>query len=183
MIQFEYKGLKIIALSDTHGKHRELHINPCDILIYAGDCCDAGDLEQMQDFFAWYSKQPAQHKIFVSGNHDLPFELNPELSEELIPNNVLFLNNRIIEIEGIIIIGIEATMGLLNDIEITEKVDIIISHCAPKNILDGDMGCEKLRKLIFDVKPAYSIFGHCHESGNNQLYVDDICFINVAVKV
>ncbi|MFR9651602.1 MAG: metallophosphatase domain-containing protein [Rikenellaceae bacterium] len=175
--------MKITVLSDTHGKHRELCIEPCDILIHAGDCCDAGDIEQMQDFFMWLSDQPARYKIFVSGNHDLPFELDPEFAEGLIPDNVLFLNNRSVEIEGVTIAGIEATMGLLNDIEITENVDIIISHCAPKDILDGGIGCDNLRKLIFDVKPTYSIFGHCHEFGDQQLEIDGICFMNVATAL
>ncbi len=181
MIQFEYKGLNITALSDTHGKHTELRISPCDILIHAGDCCNDGSVEQMQDFFAWFSVQPARYKIFVFGNHDLPFEFNPEFAESLIPNNVLFLNNRIIDIEGIVIAGIEATMGLLNDVTIDEKVDIIISHCAPKDILDGGIGCEKLRKLIIDAKPIYSIFGHCHEYSGNQLDINGICFMNAAI--
>ncbi len=180
-MQFEHKGVRIAALSDTHGKHRELCIESCDILIHAGDCCDAGDMEQMQDFFAWFSEQPARYKIFVSGNHDLPFEFNPEFAEDLIPVNVLFLNNRIVEIEDVTIAGIEATMGLLNDIEIDEEVDIIISHCTPKDILDGGTGCDKLRKLILDARPYYSIFGHCHEYGGYQLDIEGVCFMNVAI--
>ncbi len=183
MIQFKHKGVEITALSDTHDKHRRLSIESCDILIHAGDCCDAGDMEQLQDFFAWLSEQPARYKIFVSGNHDLPFELDPEFAESFIPDDVLFLNNRIVEIEGIAIAGIEATMGLLNDIEITENVDIIISHCAPKDILDGGTGCERLRKLIFDVKPTYSIFGHCHEFGGQKLDINGIGFMNVATAL
>ncbi len=181
MVQFEYKGLNITAFSDTHGRHRELRINSCDILIYAGDCCISGNMEQMQDFFAWFSEQSASYKIFVSGNHDLFFEFSPELAEELIPDNVLFLNNRIIDIEGITIAGVEATMGLLSDIEIDEEVDIIISHCAPKDILDGGTGCDKLRKLILDARPYYSIFGHCHEYGGYQLDIEGVCFMNVAI--
>ncbi len=183
MVQFEHKGLRITALSDTHGRHRKVRIEPCDIFIHAGDSCDAGDMEQLQDFFAWFSEQPARYRVFVSGNHDLPFEFNPEFAEGLIPDNVLFLNNRIIEIEGVTIAGIEATMGLLNDIEVAEAVDIIISHCAPKDILDGGTGCEKLRNLIFTAKPTYSVFGHCHEYGCQQLSVDGICFMNVATYI
>ncbi len=39
--------------------------------------CDAGDMQQLLDFFVWYAELPIPHKVFVHGNHDLPFELEP----------------------------------------------------------------------------------------------------------
>ena len=66
MFEFEIKGLKVIALSDTHGLHRNIPVPPCDVLIHAGDACDFGNKEQLEDFFDWYQEQPAQYKIFVS---------------------------------------------------------------------------------------------------------------------
>ncbi len=181
-IKFQYKEVDIIAISDTHARHRDIIVEPCDILIHCGDACNAGDEEELKDFFLWFSEQPAKHKIFVFGNHDLPFELYPEMAEELMPDDVLLLNNRIIELESITIVGIEATMGLLNVIEIDEPIDIMVSHCAPKNIADGGAGCEKLRELIFKTKPSISIFGHFHEYGDNDTTINDVRFLNVACR-
>ena len=183
MIKLNYKGVDIVALSDTHGEHREVEIPSCDVVVHAGDCCESGDEEQIGDFFAWLSELPAKHKIFVAGNHDLPFELFPESSSNYIPENVIFLNNSIIELEGVVFLGIEATMGLLGDIEIDEKVDILISHCAPYGIADeGGKGCKNLRKLIFDTSPAISIFGHFHSDSGSDQMIDGIRFLNVAIK-
>ncbi len=181
MIEFEYKGKKIVAMSDTHGGHRKLDISSCDILIHCGDVCNAGDMVQIKDFFDWFSALSATHKIFVSGNHDLPFELNQEFAQTLIPSNVTFLNNGIIDMDGIVIAGIEATMGLLNDIDIDERVDILVSHCAPYGVADENgKGCRKLKKLICDTHPAISIFGHFHTDGGSDQTIDGIRYINVS---
>ena len=54
MFEFEIKGLKVIALSDTHGLHRNIPVPPCDVLIHAGDACDFGMVSRttrtIQDF-------------------------------------------------------------------------------------------------------------------------------------
>ena len=39
MFEFEIKGLKVIALSDTHGLHRNIPVPPCDVLIRCIDSC------------------------------------------------------------------------------------------------------------------------------------------------
>ncbi len=181
MKNFEYKGLKITALSDTHGEHRRLDVHSCDILIHCGDVCNAGDMGQITDFFEWFSNLPAKHKIFISGNHDLPFELEPEFAQNLIPSGVTFLNNGIIEIDGLVVAGIEATMGLLDDIEIDERVDILVSHCAPYGVADENgKGCRKLKKLICDTHPAISIFGHYHADGGSDQIIGGIRYINAS---
>lgn len=41
--------MQILAISDTHGKHRELKIPDADILIYAGDITRGGKKEQVVD--------------------------------------------------------------------------------------------------------------------------------------
>jgi len=72
------KGQNVLLLSDTHGMHRQLDIpEGIDIIIHCGDICDAGDIGYLSDFFVWYAELPIPHKVFVHGNHDLPFELEP----------------------------------------------------------------------------------------------------------
>lgn len=86
-------GYVIIGISDTHGKHRELDIPSCNILICCGDICTDGNLDEIKDFFKWFSEQPGLTKVFTPGNHDLPFELEPDSAFNLIPEDVLFLKN------------------------------------------------------------------------------------------
>lgn len=65
--------MKIVAISDTHGKHRELtpaDIPDGDILIHCGDITKHGRINEVEDFLNWFSKMPHENKIFIAGNHD-----------------------------------------------------------------------------------------------------------------
>ena len=62
--------MKIILISDVHGKWNKLEIPECDILISAGDYSFTGEQHMVRDFHKWMSKQPAKHKISVQGNHE-----------------------------------------------------------------------------------------------------------------
>ena len=66
--------MKIVAISDTHSKHWKVAIPACDILIHAGDATWQGTVEEMADFAQWLEAQPARHKVFVPGNHELAFK-------------------------------------------------------------------------------------------------------------
>ena len=72
--------LRIVTISDTHGKHRKLTENNMlpdgDIIIHAGDFTNTGEIKQIKDFCNWFSTLPFQYKIVIAGNHDLT--LDPE---------------------------------------------------------------------------------------------------------
>ena len=93
---------KIFAFADTHGRHRELEIpGNTDILVCAGDVCDAGNEMQLRDFFAWFAGQPAKYKLFVPGNHDLPFDIAPQHAAGYIPQGVTFIENGGVMLGGV----------------------------------------------------------------------------------
>lgn len=60
--------MKILHLSDTHGKHRELTNMPsADILVHSGDfSLVGGDMEAL-DFIEWLCDLPYKHKIWANG--------------------------------------------------------------------------------------------------------------------
>jgi predicted phosphodiesterase len=43
MLSIILNGLRIIAISDTHGRHRSLHVPEADVIIHTGDACEDGD--------------------------------------------------------------------------------------------------------------------------------------------
>ena len=79
--------VRVVFISDTHGRHRHLHLPPGDILIHGGDIVDAyptwGALKkdnslshqeaQMDDFLKWLRIRAVRYKwvILIAGNHDL----------------------------------------------------------------------------------------------------------------
>jgi predicted phosphodiesterase len=67
--------MQIVAISDTHGKHRDLQPLPeGDVLIHAGYVSRSGTKDQVTDFLDWFATQSHIHKIFIAGNHDFFFE-------------------------------------------------------------------------------------------------------------
>jgi len=62
--------LRIVALSDTHNRHRGVLVPHGDIVIFAGDACVNGTPEEMLAFVQWFSALPHKHRIFIGGNHD-----------------------------------------------------------------------------------------------------------------
>ena len=80
--------------------------------------------------------------------------------------------------------------------EIPEDTEILVTHQAPLDILDGPHpgnpkidpntprtldGCKILRDTVLErVKPLYHVLGHCHD-GYGQMEVSGVKFINSAI--
>ena len=67
-------SLKIIHISDTHGKHDLINWNfdpaDADMIIHSGDFSNVGEEKDLLKFFEWFSNFPCKHKICIAGNHD-----------------------------------------------------------------------------------------------------------------
>jgi Icc-related predicted phosphoesterase len=191
--------MKIVFISDTHGKHDELQLPKGDMLIHAGDVSPRGTLPQMQAFLDWFEKQPFKYKIFIAGNHDFIAERNPVLFESLIPTNCIYLKNSGIEIEGIYIWGSPITPWFYDWAfnrhrgkaiapyweRIPENTDILVTHGPPFGILDETVtgfkvGCEELEKRLKDLNVKIHVFGHIHEAYGVKK-VGETTFINASV--
>jgi Icc-related predicted phosphoesterase len=138
--------------------------------------------------------------VFIAGNHDFFFEEAP-LSEinALIPNNVIYLNDSGVHIEGIKIWGSPVQPRFYDwafnrdrgehikkhwDL-IPKGTDILITHGPAYGILDLTMdmrqvGCEELRKKVEEIKPKYHVFGHIHESHGIKTEEGTV-FINASI--
>ena len=192
--------MQIVAISDTHGKHRNLKIPDGDILIHAGDVSKSGRPEQIQDFLDWFTNQKFRYKIFVAGNHDFFFDnAHVDVIGKMIPKEVIYLNDSGVEIEGFKIWGSPITPWF-NDWAfnrergeeikkhwdlIPDDTDILITHGPAFGILDETVygkrtGCEELLLRVYQVKPKYHIFGHIHED-YGSFTKGETTFINASV--
>lgn len=186
-IQLNTKEIRRIeAFADTHGKHRELRYFPenTDILVCAGDVCEAGNEKQLQDFFRWFAEQPVKHKLFVPGNHDLSFEFTPEYAASCIPKGIIYIENGGLTLSGIRFYILPARPRLHEKLFVPAKIDILVTHGAPKGILDENSlyGCPLLHEIVEEVKPKIHIFGHCHQDGMQSRKIGETLFCNVAIK-
>lgn len=59
--------MKILHISDTHGRHEELTNLPnADIVVHSGDFCFSGAESEVLDFLNWFIALPYKHKIFIA---------------------------------------------------------------------------------------------------------------------
>lgn len=177
-----YKSKSILLLSDTHGKHNHLPIRQADIIIHTGDACTDGNINELNDFLNWFQKYPATHKIFVAGNHELLFEFEPDEFKKMLPSNIIFLDDNATTINGIYFLSLAARPYLLGYPELSKKkIDFLLTHAPPKNILDNNAGCKFLARFVKEYKPVYHIFGHIHEQGQKTISNKNTTFINASI--
>lgn len=96
--------LKIVAISDVHGRWNKLTIPECDLLISSGDYSFRGERHMVKDFHEWLNRQPAKHIISVQGNHEKWVEAHFQEAKELalsVCPRVHFVEHELVEIEGV----------------------------------------------------------------------------------
>lgn len=191
--------MKFVLISDTHNQHENLTVPEGDVLIHAGDITGGGSLRETLGFIGWFGNLPHQHKIFIGGNHDFLLENTSFDTKQYLPAGITYLQDTLIEIEGIKIYGSPYTPEFLNwafmkkrgaDIKavwdkIPDGVDVLITHGPPSKILDKTssgriVGCEDLLDKVLKIKPKIHVFGHIHEAYGNQ-DTEGIKFFNASV--
>jgi Icc-related predicted phosphoesterase len=188
--------VRVVCLSDTHNKHRNLEkkigIPNGDILVHTGDHSNLGSFDECKAFLDWFANQPHKHKVFIAGNHDLIFETNPELMLSVIPSNIKYLEDSMVIVEGLKIWGSPVspkfgTWGfnkkrgseiMTHWAKIPKDVDILLTHTPPFGILDATfsghrVGCEDLAEVLETIRPKLCVYGHIHKSrGVAERYVE-----------
>jgi len=182
--------MKIVCISDTHTKHREVNLPKGDILLHAGDLSYFGDESSIFDFNQWLGELDFKHKVVIAGNHDRGFEDNPAKFEAMI-TNATYLNQSSVEVEGLKIWGEPRTPWFynwafnihrdkMNDLvwsKVPKDTNILLTHGPPGSVLDitqetTHVGCEHQRRFIVDRYNDYKnnpslkliVCGHIHES-------------------
>lgn len=191
--------MRFVALSDTHGKHN-FDLPPGDVLLHAGDVSSRGLKSEIQRFLNWFSSLDYTYKIFIAGNHDFFFEEAPkEEIDAMISDNLIYLNDSGVEIEGIKIWG-SPIQPWFHDWAFNRKrgpeiqkhwdlipadSDIVITHGPAFGIHDRlisgmPVGCEDLLPTLQRIAPKVHLCGHIHEAyGERQ--VGETLFLNASI--
>lgn len=190
-------NMKLCLISDTHGSHGEVTFNGSgDVLIHCGDISNFGHEKDVVVFLDWFSSlDQFKYKIFVAGNHDSYIEEYPLLFKNILPKNIIYLENSDIIIDGVKFFGTPNTltrMAFYKDEDglrrlyqhIPTDVDVFISHTPPYGILDSvlgqdrNFGSESLLHTIQDkIKPIIHCFGHIHDAYGIKT-IDNTTYIN-----
>jgi len=207
--------MEILHISDTHSYHDLLKIpENIDIVIFSGDCSNwrnpITNEPEVRDFIDWFSKLPMLYKVFVAGNHDSSIESGLVSREDFSANNIIYLENEDVTIEGFKIWGspYTPTFGNWCFMKQRSKLDklwqsipvdtnIIVVHTPPKGVLDLSYsrehelefcGCSALKKRVMKLPNLKLVcFGHIHNNkditnaGIMKLSNQDTIFSNGSV--
>ena len=198
--------MKIVFISDTHGKHKILTtkaynniLGEGDVLVHAGDCTNVGKTHEIKEFLDWFSDTPFTHKIFIAGNHDFWFEKNHDIAQEYKDKGVKYLFDSMVEIDGVKIYGSPWQPEFYNWAfnlprgeklaekwgKIPEGLDILVTHSPAFGMVDAtiqgiSVGCHDLFQRVVKVKPKIHACGHIHWSYGQKTF-DGIEFINASI--
>ncbi len=186
--------MKVVLVSDTHGKHPELP--PGDVLVHCGDLTHFGSFAELKSEVEWLKSLPFKHLVLIAGNHDVALgNLHAkgleERTRELLFGRIHYLRDSGVEIDGVKFWGspwIPPYAGEFNLPEeklrakwslIPSDTDVLITHGPPAGILDAGTGSKTLCAAVQLAKPKVHCFGHVHEArGDEEL--DGTKFFNCA---
>jgi predicted phosphodiesterase len=190
--------MKITCISDTHGLHEGLQIEPSELLICSGDISDGKD-NQVWNFLYWMARQPAQYKILVHGNHDRKaFEKHADVYKKVAweVQGIHILYDELLEIRplNLRIFGSPLNYCRENKGYVIPDCDILVTHEPAYGILDqvgtdriragedplGHLGSQMLLQCVQHRKPRLHQCGHVHE-GYGIFQTEATKFVNAAV--
>ena len=181
--------MRIVHISDTHGKHRLLqNLPPAEVFIHSGDVSNIGSENEIMDFLEWFVELPYKYKIFVAGNHDYGLR---GASIDGLPENCFYLCNSAVTIEGLKFYGVPLFMDDITEGDLDNSIrkipadtDVLITHQPPHNILDFadniNYGDSILLQTVLKIKPTFHFFGHIHSAYGIKKN-NSTTFVNAAI--
>jgi len=200
--------MKIIALSDTHGRHFGLDVPDGDVVVHCGDLCSHGNIADANSFINWFGTLPHRYKIFIAGNHDWFFEKEPAAVKMMmasVPKGMYYLEDSSVEIEGLKFHGSPIQPTFFNwafnrdrgeaikrhwDM-IPDDTDVLLTHGPAYGIADEaykvgrntleHTGCKDLLDATLRIAPKLHLWGHIHLSGGQTFIGPKTTYANVSV--
>lgn len=157
----DYRGKRIFAYADTHGRGYRLP-DDADIIVCAGDL----GIYTKEDCLACMKplvESQCPLILFVPANHDLFFDLERERALELLPRDVHLFEGEYIY-EGLRFYSLSAMPWLYRAEELPDGVDILVTHAPAKGYLDEGLGCPLLLETMREHPPKVHILGHIHSA-------------------
>jgi Icc-related predicted phosphoesterase len=189
---------RIVCISDTHMRCRQVAIPEGDILIHAGDLTGRGSLAELGGELDWLRSLPHAHKVVIAGNHDFCFERLADEARALC-GGLTYLEDAEAVVMGLRIWGSpwqpwfhDWAFNLRRGPEIRAKwdlipagIDVLVTHGPPfglgdRTIEGDDVGCEDLLAAIGRIRPRHHVCGHIHE-GWGMREKDGTAFINASL--
>ncbi len=200
--------MKIKVISDLHGIFPDESISDnCDVLLICGDICPTHNHSRnyqehwiKTNFSYWCVFSRIPYIVFIAGNHDFIFENLPKHQYMLKNDNVYYLNDTSITINGISIYGTpwtpqfydwafmgDETLLASKFNKIPKNTDILLTHGPAFGYNDQilefndkrNIGSLALRNVIDNSIIKYHCFGHIHSANHEPI----LCKNNITKSV
>lgn len=178
--------MRLVCISDTHGRHQEVKLPRGDVLVHAGDFTERGEPYEAASFLPWLARQPHRHKVFIAGNHEFCCEDYPEAfaTQVALYPDVHYLCDSGINLEGVNFWGSPFTPRFYDwafncdrgpDMQthwdcIPADTHVLVTHGPPHGVGDTNLrgsheGCENLRDTVARISQLrLHVYGHIHFS-------------------
>jgi Icc-related predicted phosphoesterase len=173
--------MRLVLLSDTHGRHKKLSIPDGDVLVHCGDFSHRGNPAETEAFGRWFAAQPHPFKVLVPGNHDAAME-HPVARNLLRSLGVVVVVDQAVVVGGLRFYGSpwtprfgdwawmrdDADLAQYFD-KIPDDLDVLVTHGPPYGTLDRNdagtlCGSQQLLHAVTRARPRLHVFGHIHEA-------------------
>jgi Icc-related predicted phosphoesterase len=189
--------MRLGLVSDLHGNLPD--IQPCDILLIAGDICPIGLNDRYLQYSQWLQNKfndwiasiPVKHVVMTWGNHDWLPEKKPDMLPKL---NCNVLVDNFVEIDGVKIYGSPWQLTFydwaynLEEDELEKKynnipndIDILITHGPPYGYGDNEKGSVSLYNFLLKNKTPLTVTGHIHPAYGKYKISEDIHVVNASL--
>ena len=183
---------RLVAISDTHAKHRLLRLPAGDILVHCGDLLSRGayigqnkgklhhgGLAALRDINDWLGHLPYDAKVVIAGNHDASLAALAPDAQRLILSNAVYLQDSVGDVGGLRFYGTPwSSVGTSCNRAFQSAapaiptgrvghVDVVMSHCHHD-------------ALAVALQPTLHVSGHAHNH-HGVIRADEV-FKGVAVN-
>jgi len=177
--------MRIVCISDTHGRHAALDLPVGDVLVHAGDFTNLGRPREARDFADWLRAQPFTRRVLVAGNHDFLLQTDAASAAEML-DGIDYLEGAGVEIDGFRFWGSpwqprfgRWAFNLERGPELAAHwrtapsgVDVLITHTPAAGVLDRtwrgtEVGCADLAAALPRIAPRLHVVGHIHEAAGH----------------
>lgn len=196
--------VRVCMLSDTHNKHGQVQVPECDLLIHAGDSTSLGSPGEVEAFLEWFDAQPATHKAYIYGNHEVGVGRDPAVRKRLAQQfpNLHYLEDSAVTLAGLKVYGspYSAAFGYgwafqvqrgpeARDhwAQIPDDTDILVTHGPALGFGDvvsftGDrVGDLDLLERVTQVKPKVFCSGHLHQQPQQVIVAGPTTYVNASI--
>lgn len=182
------KTVRLVIISDTHERHRQVSVPVGDVLVHCGDILMASSLavqsrgeRVLRDFNEWLATVPCQEKVVIGGNHDSAL-LRLGTGAAAIITNAVLLDDTAVSLlaSGLKIYGNSHSEGATHN-RAWQAAPTVSDACADADIVLSHECSERLRHEVLPrCRPTVWASGHHHDR-HGIGFSDGTLFANAAI--